>query len=188
MTKDAFKERERALEEEFFHRVDEKLLTNLKTKLATETERQRLAEATGFQDEELINELVAEGVSAEAVAAISLVPLVLVAWADGKMDAKERPSIVKAAKEQGIKDESPAAHLLEHWLDTKPNPQLASTWKHYIRITTEKLSVDVRKALCTDVVRRSRAVAKASGGPLGFGTISSDEKRVIAEIEQSFND
>lgn len=186
MAKDAFKARERALEEDFFHRVNEKLLVNLRASLAGQTERQRLAAATGFCDEELLSELVEVGVSAEAVAAISLVPLVLVAWADGKVNAKERPTVLHAAKEQGIDKESPAAKLLDHWLDTEPSPQLAATWRHYVRVLTEKMSDEARNALHSDVIRRARAIAKASGGPLRFGTISVDEKRVIAELEQAF--
>lgn len=187
MIKDAFKERERALEEEFFHRVDKRLLADLQAELAAEAERERLAAATGFGDQDLLSELVAQGVSTQSVAALSLVPLVLVAWADGKMDSKERPLILKAAREQGIADDSPAAKRLEDWLDTKPSPQLASTWKHYVRATTAKMSDEARQALRSDVVRRARAVAKASGGPMGFGVVSSDEKRVIAELEKAFD-
>lgn len=187
MTKDAFKARERALEEEFFHRVDEKLLVNLRTNLARDAERQRLAAATGFCDEDLLSELIEVGVSAEAVAAISLVPLVLVAWADGKVNAKERSTILNAAKEQGIGKESPAAKLLEHWLDTEPRPQLAATWRHYVRVVTERMSDEATNARRDDVVRRARAVAKASGDPLRFGKISSEAKRVIAELEQAFD-
>ncbi len=187
VTKEAFKERERALEEAFFHQVDKKLLADLKAKLATEADRQQLAAATGFTDEELLDELVDIGVSAEAIAAMSLVPLILVAWADGKMDAKERPAILKAAREEGIAEPTPAGQLLRHWLDVKPKPQLATTWKHYTQVVAQKMSYKARASLCKDVLRRAQTTAKASGGSLGFNSISEYEKRVIAELKQAFD-
>jgi tellurite resistance protein len=187
MTKEAFKERERALEEEFFHRVDTKLLANLKAKLAAEADRQQLAVATGFTDEKLLDELVEIGVSAEAIAAMSLVPLVLVAWADGNLDSKERPLILKAAQAEGIAEATPAGQLLRHWLDTQPEPQLATTWKHYTQIVAQKMSYKARTSLCKDVVRRAQTVAKASGGSLGFNMISLSEQRVIAELKEAFD-
>lgn len=186
MTKDAFKERERALEEEFFRRVDRKLLDDLKAKLSAEAARQQLAAATGFGDAALLNELVQQGVSAEAVAAVNLIPLVLVAWADGRIDAKERPLVQQGARDLGIAAGTPADQLLNHWLDNKPAPELATAWKHYVQIATRQMSVESRAALCADVLRRAREIAKVSGGALSFGSISPSEKRVIVDLEEAF--
>lgn len=127
MTKDAFKERERALEEEFFHRVDKKLLVDLPVELAAAAERERLTGTTGFGDQDVLSKLVALGVSTEGVAAISLVPLVLVAWTPNKMGSKERPLILKAAREQGIADDSAA-----------PNWRRRSTARRGIAASSEK--------------------------------------------------
>jgi len=186
MPKDAFKDRERAIEDEFFHRVDEKLLNELKLKLATEQEIQALSEATGFTDHDLLNELVELGLSPESVMAISLVPLVLVAWADRRVDAKERPAIIKAAKDQGIFDGSPAARMLKHWLNNEPSPKLTLVWKHYIGKMRSELPAETCEALRHDFERRTRAIAKVSGGHLGFGRISEAEKQVIAELHKAF--
>lgn len=187
MTKEAFRERERALEEEFFHRVDARLLASLKATLAAEAGRKQLAVATGFTDEKLLDELVEVGVSAEAIVAMSLAPLVLVAWADGKLDTKERPSILKAAQEEGITETTPAGQLLQYWLNTQPGPQLATAWKHYTQVVAEKMSYKTRASLCRDVVRRAQAVAKASGGSPGFNAISASEKRTIADLKSAFD-
>lgn len=183
MTKDAFNERRQALEDEFFYHVDEKLLTALQAKTVAEANRKQLVETTGITNAEVLDELFAAGASSETVAAISLVPLILVAWADGQMDAEEREPIVKAATDQGITSGSPAAELLEHWLATKPKAELASTWKHYIAAVMEEMSDEAKFSLRSDIVGRAKAVANASGGILGFGKVSSDEKRVIAELE-----
>lgn len=185
---DAFKDRERALEAEFFYRVDKQLLANLKEKLANDAQREQLAAATGFGDDSLLNELLAVGVSSEAIAAISLVPLVLVSWADGKVDAEERVPILQAALDQGIFEESPAWKLLVHWLENKPSPQLATAWRHYLQAAKQKMSEEARKSLRSEVIRRGRAVANATRGPHLLTAMSTEEKHVIAEIEQSLND
>ncbi len=132
MTKDALNDRRQALEDEFFHRVDDQLLANMKAKTAAECNRKRLEAATGITDSDLQDELLAAGASAEAVTAISLVPLILVAWASGKVEPEEREQILKAARDNGITSDTPAAQLLEHWLERRPKRELGSTWKHYI--------------------------------------------------------
>ena len=186
MTKDAFRDRERALETAFFHRVDDTLLADLKSSLSLEQETQELSEATGLTDQNLLNELVSLGLSPETVMAISLVPLVLVAWADGKVDAKERSTIFAAAKEQGITDGSPAAKMMKHWLNSKPDTKLGATWIHYIQTIFDDLEDNARQALVSDFDRRTRAIAKSSGGALGLGKISNAEKSEIADLRQAF--
>ncbi len=183
MTKDALNDRRQALEDEFFHRVDDQLLANMRAKTATETHRKQLQETTGIVDVTLLDELLAAGASAETVAAISLVPLVLVAWADGEIAPDERTPILKAAEENGIASESPAARLLEHWLTHQPKRELAETWKHYIAAITKNMSSDSRTTLRNDILERAKAVANASGGILGFGKVSHEEKKVIADLE-----
>jgi tellurite resistance protein len=185
MTKDALNDRRQALEDEFFHRVDEKLLANMRAKSAAEANRKQLQAATGISDTRLLDELLATGVPAESVAALTLVPLVLVAWADGKVDPEEREPIMNAAKEQGIESDSPSAKLLDHWLTTKPKRELASIWTSYVAAIMEKMSDEAKAALRNSMITRATAVAKASGGILGIGKLSSDEKQVLGEIEQA---
>jgi hypothetical protein len=176
-----------AMENEFFHRVDERLLADLKSQMKTEHELEILGEATGFTDKSLLKELLELGLSPETVLAISLVPLVLVAWADGKIDAHERPAIMKAAKDQGITDGSAAARMLKHWLKTKPDRKLANAWIHYIQTMVHEMSDDSSRALREDFVRRTNAMAHASGGILGFGSVSGLEKKMIADLQQAFD-
>ncbi|MGB7346950.1 MAG: hypothetical protein WBD20_22190 [Pirellulaceae bacterium] len=185
MTKDAFNTRRQALEDEFFHRVDEKLLADMKAKMAAESNRKHLESATGITDSDVLEELLAAGASAESVAAISLVPLVLVAWASRKVEPEERDQVLKAANDLGITKDTPAAKLLEHWLERKPKRELGATWKHYIAAVMEKMSDEAKASLRSDIVGRAHAVANASGGILGIGKTSSDEKRVIAELEEA---
>lgn len=186
MTKDAFKERERALEEEFFHRVDHELLERMKAKLAKETQRHRLAAATGIHDDALLDELIDAGVSAEAVAAMTLAPLVMVAWADGKMDPKERAPILEAAADLGIAPESAAGMLLEHWLKNQPSDKLAVAWKHYVHAILARTSPMSQRAFHADLIRRVNKVAH-SAKTIWSGGLTPHEKQIIEEIETTLD-
>ena len=187
MSKNAFRDREIALENEFFHRVDERLLADLKSQLRTEQALESLREATGFTDEELLKELLDVGLSGETVLAISLVPLVFVAWADGSVTVKEWPAIMKAAKQQGITDGTAAASMLKHWLRIKPGRKLAQAWMHYIQVVDNDMSPESGQGLRDDFARRTNAIAHASGGILGFGSVSEAETKVITDLHQAFD-
>ena len=83
-------DRRKALEEEFFKKESEKLRARLREQADRETARAALAEASGIGDAEVLDRLVQLGMSAETFAALSLVPLVEVAWASGKVEPQER--------------------------------------------------------------------------------------------------
>ncbi len=183
--KDAFKERERALESEFFRRVDVKLLADLRERLSAESAQAQLAESTGIADEILLDELMAAGVTAEAIAALSLVPLVLMAWADGSVDLKERACVLQAAREQGLEEGSAAAKLLESWLDERPGEELEVAWQDYTRTTVPRLGERSREKFRTHVLDGATAVARAAGGVLGIGSISAAERRVLVWLEEA---
>ena len=52
-------------------------------------------------DDAVLEKLANFGMDASTLAALSLAPLVLVAWADGEVDAKERDAVLAAAAEVG---------------------------------------------------------------------------------------
>src|SRR5690242_3342880 len=79
------RDRERALEDEFFRREDQRLLEHLGALRVAASTREALAKASGITDPVLLDMLVAHGIKAETVAALSFVPLLEVAWADGRL-------------------------------------------------------------------------------------------------------
>ena len=104
------------LTDEFFRSHDEVLLDRMrKTRRSTEM-KAVLAEVAGIRDDHLLQKLVDLEVSPETVAAIALVPLVEVAWADGTVDAKEREAVLAAAAAQGMAAGSLEYDLLATWL------------------------------------------------------------------------
>lgn len=185
--KDAFRERERALEDEFFYRADKALVEKMRQSLEREESREALARATGIEDRGLLDTLLDRGVQATSLLAIALVPPVFVAWADGNVTAEERESILKTARESGISEDSLAWQLLSDWLQTRPTVALWQTWQHYVQTVHGSLDAASQQSLRTSILNQSRAVAKASGGVLGMGKISADEQKVLDDTERTLS-
>ena len=188
MTKEFLRDREHALEEAFFAEQDRALLRRLKEADTKKSKKEALAAACGITDDALLEKLVSQGVDGATVAALSLVPLVLVAWADGKVEDKEREAVVAAASETGVEERGAGRQLLDRWLATRPSPQLLATWTDYVRAISPTLSDGARQQLKSDLLGRARQVADAAGGLLNVGWKTSPaEKEVLAKLEKAFS-
>jgi hypothetical protein len=178
------RDRGRGLEDEFFRREDQRLLERLGQLKAAETAREALAKATGITQPAVLEKLLALGIRAETVAALAVVPLVEVAWADGVLDAKERRAVVERA---GIAKDSTEGALLEAWLDRQPEPKLLTAWTQLVQGMCEHLDPEGIARLKTGLLERARAVAAASGGLFGVGSkVSRAEAEMLTKLEAAF--
>jgi hypothetical protein len=180
-------DRGRSLEEAFFKKEHARQLEKLRLKRQEEEAREALAEASGLQDPDLLARLAALGIRAETLAALTLIPLVEVAWADGKMEPRERDAILRGAESSGIVKDSPSFGLLEIWTRDRPAPELMQSWKAYIGALASELSADQKWHLEEKIVGRARTVAEAAGGFLGLGSkVSAEEEAVLKDLEKAF--
>lgn len=180
--------RRRALEESFFQKRNAELLQNLKESLIHDEEKTKLAAICGFQDQVVLEELMAQGIGCQSAAAISLVPMIHVAWADDNLESKEREAILTAAEQMGLKKESPAYKLLEGWLEDQPDEELYTAWCDYVSAITQTQDGPSKNAFKNAVLGRARDVAQAAGGILGLGEkVSASEEAVLKKLEQAFN-
>ena len=188
MKKDSFSGRRIELEEKFFLERDMELLQALREETAAKERKKALADASGITDDGLLDQLAELDLSVETMAALSLVPLIAVAWADGNIDAKERLAVLSAAERQGLEKEHPAHQLLEHWLQQKPDDKLTAAWMGYVAALSKSVDDVVKNALKNDFLGRARTVAEAAGGLLGFGNkVSKSEQAVLSELERAFD-
>ena len=74
----------------------------------------------GISDEKVLDKLDDLGLTTETVAAISLTPLVHVAWSDGEVDKQERTAVLKAARQYGLERTDVSYLLLEGRLGEEP--------------------------------------------------------------------
>lgn len=187
MSKEFLGDRERALEGLFFHQRDRLLLENLRRQLELQAKKESLRASSGIADDTVLDEMVALDIGPDAVAALSLIPLVVVAWANDRVTDKERNAVLSAAADSGLAPADPSYRLLEQWLETRPGDQLLTAWKDYVRALIKTHGTEATQNFRNDVLGRARQVAEASGGILGLGSkISRAENQVLNELEAAF--
>lgn len=189
MDRDAFEERRKSLEEEFFAKREKKLVDKLRRTLEQEQPREMLRQTTGITDESVIDTLIALHVDSDTLAAFTLYPLVEVAWADGKVDDAEREAFMKAAAEHGLAPDSPGHTALREFLKETPREEARKAWFAWATALCDRLSAPERRKLREGLVTRARVIAEASGGILGLGRrTSAAEEVIIRKIEDTFAD
>jgi hypothetical protein len=187
MIKEFLGDRKKALEESFFARENANLLERLKAERGTQETREALAIASGIESDEILEKLCALGIDADTWTAVSIAPLVEVAWADGKIDESEHQAVLSGAEANGIASGSPGYVLLESWLAHRPDGRLLEVWGAFIVGLCAEMGALERESLKNQILGRARSVAEATGGFLGLGNKISDEEEVIlAELAKAF--
>jgi hypothetical protein len=187
MSETSLHSRRHALEDAFYR--EEAGARRLQQELRREEEDalEGLAGASGISDETLLRKLAGLGIRADTLAALTLIPLIEVAWADGKMDEKEREAVLSGAESTGIPRESPSHGLLRIWIEDQPAPDLVDAWGDFIGTLCGELSDEQRDRLERNILDRAREVAEAAGGFLGLGTkVSKEESAVLESLARAF--
>jgi hypothetical protein len=187
MSDDFLGDRRMALEEAFFRKENEKHLAELREELAMKRSKDELRTASGITDDEALDHLVALGVTGQTLAALSLVPLIHVAWADGKMDEREREAVLMAATSKGIEPGKATYTLLAGWLERAPDPILFDAWRAYIKELSSSLVPGQRGLLKSQILAFAQTVAESAGGFLGIKTVSATENEALRQIESAFD-
>jgi hypothetical protein len=175
-------DRRRKEEEQYFRRQEEQLIQKLRKRRADEVTRRGMTERTGIVDEEILQDLATLGYTPETVMLLYLVPLVEVAWAEGRITDSERALIVEAARGRDIEAGSAADRQLAGWLETAPSADFFRKTLELIGAILAGRSREEREADRRDLLSYSLAVASASGGILGLGKVSREEERVLARL------
>ncbi len=188
MPHNVFHKRASALENEFFHRVNQKLVAELQQQQTQEVDENALTIATGIADRSVLDELISVQVTSKTLIAFSLFPAIYVAWADGHVETAEREAVLKSAEHLGVSPASPGYELLQSWLYEKPSVELFRAWEDFIHAIRPTLSVKGFRDLHEGMTRRVRKVAEAAGGILGVHKISQGEEAAIEELNAVFAD
>ncbi len=179
--------RGKALEDEFFHRENQRLLETLRQMKQMEESKEALAEASGIVTDAILESLLELKIQAQTLAALVIIPLIEVAWADGHLDQRERQAILAAAHAAGLHRGHAGYELLESWLARQPHSRLLETWEQYIQELCNQLSGEERESLELQFLGRARSVAEASGGFLGLGfKVSKEEAAVLETLKKAF--
>ncbi len=177
-----------ALEEAFCRDVDSLLIGRLQTQAESDEAKERLAKATGWKDHKLISQLAALGVTPEGLMAVQMIPLVLIAWANHGVDHKEREFVMSKAERFGVRERSEAYALLEHWLSHRPPVTAFDAWRRFIRLELASMPRKSSERLVALTKNQMVAVARCSGGFLGFRRICSNEQKLITTMSKVLDD
>jgi inorganic pyrophosphatase/exopolyphosphatase len=187
-------ERGRALENQFYEKENQEKLAAMKEKLATIDQKNsakqfkdELRKASGMSDDAVLDQLVALDLRSNTIAALSLVPLIQVAWADGAIQDNERVAILQGAHGKGLEEGTDGYALLQTWLKNKPSDELFTAWEAYIKALAAQLNDEQNRLLKNQIVGFAKMVAAAAGGILGFGKVSATEEAVLHRIEAAFD-
>src|SRR4029078_2655824 len=144
----------------------------MKQKLDSQRAKEDLRKASGMSDDAVLDQLVALGLRGNTIAALSLVPLIHVAWADGAIQDNERTAILQGAHGKGLEEGSDGYELLQSWLKRRPGDELFTAWEAYIKSLAAQLNDEQNRLLRNQIVGFAKLVATAAGGILGFGKVS----------------
>lgn len=170
------RDRARALEREFF-RSEPAPLTEPPPQSASQESAQEAMTGVGITAPEVLGRLMVLDINPRIVTALSLVPLVEVAWADGSLDLAERRTILERVEPPGFAPGSIERAVLEGWLARRPGPRLFAAWAELVRGMCAQMDRTAVAALKRGLLDQARAVA---------GTSSDAEADVIRRLESVF--
>jgi hypothetical protein len=186
MSEVTLEERGRALENQFYEKENKEKLASMKAKLDAQSSKEDLRKVSGMTDDAVLEKLVHLGMRANTIAALSLVPLIEVAWADNTIQDNERTAILQGAHGKGLEAGTPGYDLLQTWLAKRPSAELLEAWEAYIKALTSQLNDEQNRLLKHQIVGFAKMVAGAAGGFLGIGRVSASEEKVLARLEAAF--
>jgi len=179
---DFMDDRRRVSEEDYFRKKDRELVEKMRQAAAADRAKSEMSTKTGLNDPELIHELHELGFTPETISVLPLVPIIQMAWAEGGITPVERKLLVTLARERGIAEGSAADRQLSEWMARKPSPDVFARATRLIRAMLATGSKEGDALTADDLIRYCESIAAASGGILGIGRISADERATLVKI------
>ena len=175
----------RSREEEYFRRKDRELVEKLRKASESSAARAALEASSGIHDPAMLQELEALGFTPHTVSLLPIIPIVQVAWAEGGVSDSERALIVQFARERSVEAGSAADEQLQQWLTERPSEEVFVRATRLIRAMLDHPEGQGATLSVDDLVHRCEEIAAASGGILGFGRISGEERALLGRIQST---
>jgi hypothetical protein len=178
----------RSREEEYFRRKDRELVERLRRTAEADEARRALEATSGIHDPAALQELEALGFTPETVSLLPMVPIIQMAWAEGGVSDEERALIIQFARERGIQSGSVADQQLSLWLRERPGEDVFARATRLIRALLDHPDGQGQTLRLEDLIHRCEEIAAASGGILGFGKISGEERALLGRIQSALKE
>ena len=174
-------ERARAMEEEYFRKRDRELVEKLRQARADEDAKRAMGASTGLNEPALLQALLDLGFTPDTVNLLPLVPVVQMAWAEGGVTKHEYDLVLKVAAARGVAAGTPAHAQLIEWLGTRPSPEVFAGASRLIRAMLDA-GGQTGDLTADDLVAYCEQIAGASGGILGLGRVSGEERALLTQL------
>jgi hypothetical protein len=180
---DGLAERGRSLEEDYFRKKDRELVEKMKLSTAAQQARDAIGQKTGLTDPAVLQELHELGFTPETIVLLPLIPVIEVAWSEGGITSAERQLIATLARSRGVAPGSAADGQLEQWMANRPAPAVFDRAGRLIAaLLASGSEQSIGGLTASDLVAYCEKIASASGGILGIGKISSEERALLSRI------
>ena len=181
---DAFADRGRALEEEYFRKKDRELVEKMRRAAEADQARGELSKQTGISDPAVLAELQELGFTGDTVILLPLMPVLELAWAEGGITAAERQMLVSLAKSRGIAEGSAADRQLTAWMAERPAPAVFAKAARLISALLDSGAPAAKGLTADQLVKYAEQIASASGGLLGLPirAVSMEERNLLTRI------
>jgi hypothetical protein len=146
--------------------------------------RREIEKTAGTDDAAIVDRLEQLGFNGESIKVLDVLPLIHIAWADGRIQKSERALILSILEQRGIPPQSDASLFVEALLEARPSETFLA----------ESLALLVDLAAKTgankdDVVDLCAKVAEAGGGLLSFaGKTTDSERALIKDVATALGD
>lgn len=180
--RDGMTDQARKREEDYFRKRDRELIERMRAAAAADQTRRDLEVKTGLHDPVLLKDLQELGFAPDTIGLLPLVPIIQVAWAEGGVSGAERKLIVQLARSRGIEPGSAADRQLTQWLERHPSADVFSRATRLIRAMLDQGGEIGTSLSADDLIKYCESIASASGGMLGIGRISAEERATLAQI------
>lgn len=122
---------------------------------------------------------------------LKLLPLVKVAWADGRITKRERQSIFDSLFDLGIDPNNENLDQMLHWLELSPEEEFFQESLEKLKAGLETLDADQRAKEKYSLISQCTLIAEASGGdprsPGGGARICDEEITAVKQIAKILN-
>lgn len=166
MDKGIFSDREKAMESNYFRQQDAKLLEKLRQKAPLDEIAGALRDKLQIDNPDLLQRVRDQGVTPDTAPAFFLLPLVQVAWAEGKVSKREHETVLRLAETRGVEGGSPSHAQLVTWLESRPDDALFDVAVEVLKYSFGVLPPAERDERIESVLHACHEVAAASGTEL----------------------
>jgi hypothetical protein len=165
-------DRRKAQEEDYFRKANAEAAAKLKAK----------ADLTnaGIQDTSLVEHLLKSGFDSDSARALYLLPLVDIAWADGRVQKDEQTQILKLMEDRGIAKDSKAYAMMTRWIEKGPSDESFLQARTLLEPIVQELKKS-GKDVSNWVIEASEKVAAVTNSLFGLGSkmVSKEERAYL---------